>query len=132
MERSPQLRGRFRSRIRRRTLAVSAGAVALALAAAGCAGTSSSAAGTTPVSGGTATWAEQPSDTPDYIFPFTSSEFISVSNLEDFGYLMYRPLYWFGTGAAPTMNTSLSLAYPPTFSGSTVTVKLKPWKWSNG
>jgi peptide/nickel transport system substrate-binding protein len=106
--------------------------VALALAAAGCAGSSSSAAGTTPVSGGTATWAEQPSDTPNYIFPFTSSEFISVSNLEDFGYLMYRPLYWFGTGSAPTMNTSLSLAYAPTFSGSTVTIKLKPWRWSNG
>jgi peptide/nickel transport system substrate-binding protein len=106
--------------------------VALALAAAGCAGASSSAAGTTPVSGGTATWAEQPSDTPNYIFPFTSSEFISVSNLEDFGYLMYRPLYWFGTGSAPTMNTSLSLAYAPTFSGSTVTIKLKPWRWSNG
>jgi len=111
---------------------VAAGVVSLALAAAGCAGTSSSAAGTTPVSGGTATWAEQPSDTPNYIFPFTSSEFISVSNLEDFGYLMYRPLYWFGTGAAPTMNTSLSLAYAPTFNGSTVTVKLKPYKWSNG
>jgi peptide/nickel transport system substrate-binding protein len=113
---------------------VGAGVVALALAAAGCAGTgtSSSGAGTTPVSGGTATWAEQPSDTPNYIFPFTSSEFISVSNLEDFGYLMYRPLYWFGTGSAPTMNTALSLAYAPTFSGSTVTIKLKPWKWSNG
>jgi peptide/nickel transport system substrate-binding protein len=108
--------------------------VALALAAAGCASTStsSSATGTTPVSGGTATWAEQPSDTPNYIFPFTSSEFISVSNLEDFGYLMYRPLYWFGTGSAPTMNTALSLAYAPTFSGSTVTIKLKPYKWSNG
>jgi peptide/nickel transport system substrate-binding protein len=110
------------------------GVVALALAAAGCASTStsSSATGTTPVSGGTATWAEQPSDTPNYIFPFTSSEFISVSNLEDFGYLMYRPLYWFGTGSAPTMNASLSLAYAPTFSGSTVTIKLKPYKWSNG
>ena len=134
IDRSPQQRGRFRSGLRRQTLAVGASVVALALAAAGCAGTGtgSSAAGTTPVSGGTATWAEQPSDTPNYIFPFTSSEFISVSNLEDFGYLMYRPLYWFGTGSAPTMNTSLSLAYAPTFSGNTVTIKLKPYKWSNG
>jgi len=120
------------SRLRRKTLAVAAGVVSLALAMAGCASNTSSAVGTSPVSGGTATWAELPSDIPNYIFPFTSSEFISVSNLEDFGYLMYRPLYWFGTGAAPTMNTSLSLAYPPTFSGNTVTVKLKPYKWSNG
>ena len=57
------------------------GAVALALAAAGCAGSTSSAVGTTPVCGGTATWAELPSDIPNYIFPFTSSEFISESNL---------------------------------------------------
>jgi peptide/nickel transport system substrate-binding protein len=120
------------SRLRRKTLAVAAGVVSLAMVMAGCASNTSSAVGTTPVSGGTATWAELPSDIPNYIFPFTSSEFISVSNLEDFGYLMYRPLYWFGTGAAPTMNTSLSLAYPPTFSGNTVTVKLKPYKWSNG
>jgi peptide/nickel transport system substrate-binding protein len=113
-------------------LAVGVGAVALALAAAGCASTGTTARGTTPVSGGTATWAEQPSDTPNYIFPFTSSEFISVSNLEDFGYLMYRPLYWFGTGAAPTLNPSLSLASYPTFSGNQVTITLKHYKWSNG
>ncbi len=120
------------SRLRSKTLTMAAGVIALAMVAAGCAGTSSSAVGTTPVSGGTATWAELPSDIPNYIFPFTSSEFISVSNLEDFGYLMYRPLYWFGTGAAPTMNTSLSLAYAPTFSGNKVTITLKKYMWSNG
>jgi peptide/nickel transport system substrate-binding protein len=105
---------------------------ALALVAAGCASTGTSAVGTTPVKGGTAIWAEQPSDTPNYIFPFTSSAYISVSNLEDFGYLMYRPLYWFGTGAAPTLNSSLSLANYPTFNGTKVTITLKHWKWSNG
>jgi peptide/nickel transport system substrate-binding protein len=120
------------SRLGGKTLAVAAGVVALALAAAGCAGSGSSTAGTTPVSGGTATWAEQPSDTPNYIFPFTSSEFISVSNLNDFSYMLYRPLYWFGTGAAPTLNNSLSLANPPTFSGNQVTITLKHYMWSNG
>jgi peptide/nickel transport system substrate-binding protein len=120
------------SKLRSKTLAVVVGLVALTLGAAGCAGSSSSTTGTTPVSGGTATWAELPSDIPNYIFPFTSSEFISVSNLEDFGYLMYRPLYWFGTGAAPTLNSSLSLANAPTFNGNQVTVTLKPYKWSNG
>jgi peptide/nickel transport system substrate-binding protein len=105
---------------------------ASALVAAGCASSNNTATGTTPVTGGTATWAELPSDTPNYIFPFTSSEFISVSNLEDFGWLMYRPLYWFGTGSAPTVNTSLSLADPPTFNGNKVTITLKNYKWSNG
>jgi peptide/nickel transport system substrate-binding protein len=118
--------------LRSKTLAVGAGAVALALAAAACSSSSPSTTGTTPVSGGTATWAEQPSDTPNYIFPFTSSEFISVSNLEDFGYMLYRPLYWFGTGSAPTLNSSLSLANYPTFNGNQVTITLKNYKWSNG
>jgi peptide/nickel transport system substrate-binding protein len=113
-------------------LAMGVAVVASALVAAGCASSNNTPTGTTPVSGGTATWAEQPSDIPNYIFPFTSSEFISVSNLEDFGYMLYRPLYWFGTGSAPTVNTSLSLANPPTFNGNQVTITLKPYKWSNG
>src|ERR1700683_2719039 len=129
---TPDHQRRCISRLRRKTLAVGASVVALALAMAGCAGSSASTTGTTPVSGGTATWAELPSDIPNYIFPFESSEFISVSNSSDFNQMLYRPLYWFGTGAAPTMNTSLSLAYAPTFSGNTVTIKLKPYKWSNG
>jgi peptide/nickel transport system substrate-binding protein len=113
-------------------LAVGVAVVASALVAAGCASSSPSAVGTTPVTGGTATWAELPSDTPNYIFPFTSSEYISVSNLEDFGWMLYRPLYWFGQGTAPTLNNSLSLANPPSFSGNQVTITLKPYKWSDG
>jgi peptide/nickel transport system substrate-binding protein len=112
--------------------AVTAGAAACALVTAGCASTSSSAVGTTPVSGGTAVWAEQPSDVPNYIFPFESSAYISVSNGADFNMMLYRPLYWFGTGAAPTLNTSLSLANYPTFSGKQVTITLKHYVWSNG
>src|ERR1700691_4942583 len=135
IDRSPQQRGRFRSGLRRQTLAVGA-SVALALAAAGCAGTGtgSSAAGTTPVVGGTATFAEQPSDTPNYIFPFTSSAYISVSNLNLFQYLLYRPLYYFGSGAQPTVNTLKSLANLPVWSngGKTVTITLKHFMWSNG
>jgi peptide/nickel transport system substrate-binding protein len=113
-------------------LAVGVAVVASALVAAGCSSSSTSAVGTTPVSGGTATWAELPADVPNYIFPFTSSSYISVSNLEDFGWMLYRPLYWFGTGAAPTLNSSLSLANYPTFNGDKVTITLKPYKWSNG
>ncbi len=53
-------------------------------------------------------------------------------NAEDFQYLMYRPLYWFGNGASPTLNTSLSLADMPVYSGNNVTITMKDWKWSNG
>jgi peptide/nickel transport system substrate-binding protein len=106
--------------------------MACALGAAGCANSSSTAAGTTPVSGGTAVFAEQPSATPNYIFPYTSSTYISDLNLFDFQYLMYRPLYWFGVGANPVVNYSLSLANPPVFSGTKVTITLKHYVWSNG
>jgi peptide/nickel transport system substrate-binding protein len=114
-------------------MSASGAAVAVALVAAGCSSTSpSTSANGAKQSGGTAVFAEPPSTTPNYIFPFTSSAYISVVNLEDFGYLMYRPLYWFGNGAQPTVNTSLSLASLPTWSGNTATIKLKHYMWSNG
>jgi peptide/nickel transport system substrate-binding protein len=117
------------------------GGIALAAASitvlAACSSSSSgSASGTsssgTAIAGGTATWAEPPSDTPNYIFPFTSSAYISVTNIDQFEFLMYRPLYWFGNGTSPTLNTSLSLANPPVFNGLNVTITLKPYMWSNG
>ena len=133
--------GAFQARHRRRPrviLAAACGAAAIALTAAACGsggggGNGASApTGGTPISGGTATFALPPSTTPNYIFPFTSSTFFSVTNAETFQYLMYRPLYWFGNGASPTLNTSLSLANPPVYKGNNVTITMKGWKWSNG
>jgi peptide/nickel transport system substrate-binding protein len=118
--------------LRRKTLAVAVGVAAVATVAAGCSSSSPSAVGTTPISGGTAVFAEPPSSTPNYIFPFTSSTYCSDINTFDFQYLMYRPLYWFGVGAAPTVNYPLSVAYPPSYSGTQVTIKLRNYKWSDG
>jgi peptide/nickel transport system substrate-binding protein len=135
--------GAFPSTRRRRArglLAATCGVAAIAITAAACG--SSGTSGTTnngaapatgtPTNGGTATYALPPSTTPNYIFPFTSSSDFSVSNSQYFQYLMYRPLYWFGNGASPTLNSSLSLADAPTYSGKNVTINLKGWKWSNG
>ena len=33
----------------------------------------------------------------DYIFPFMNLAYFTVANIEQFQYLMYRPLYWFGS-----------------------------------
>ena len=68
-----------------RYLSATAAAAALALAAAGCSSrcTSNSSTGATTgakVKGGTAVYALPPSTTPNYIFPFTSSAYISVVN----------------------------------------------------
>jgi peptide/nickel transport system substrate-binding protein len=114
------------------------GVVVLVLAtgalAAGCSSGSTGTAASTSSSQTTATWAEAPQTSPNYIFPFMSLEFFSVANSEQFQYLMYRPLYWFGQGATPNLNPSLSLADNPTYSNNntTVTLNLKPYKWSNG
>jgi peptide/nickel transport system substrate-binding protein len=132
MGRSPKHRGRFRFRLRSRILVAGTAAAACALVAAGCSSSSPSSSGTTPVSGGTAVFAEAPAAPPTYIFPYISSTYSSDVNSFDFQFLMYRPLYWFGVGAQPVLNTSLSLAGAPTFDGTKVTIKLKNYKWSNG
>ena len=115
----------------RMALAV-AGVAALALVAGACSSSKSASSGTTPLKGGTAVMSEPPSQTPNYILPFMDPSVSTNQNLFDFTYLMYRPLYWFGYGSQPVVNTSLSLASTPTFSGQNVTIKLKHYMWSNG
>jgi peptide/nickel transport system substrate-binding protein len=124
----------LRSRRGRAMLALGGGMAAVVLAASACSGGSSTAGGKTgaKVSGGTAVMAEPPATIPNYIFPFASSTYLTVANLGYVQHLLYRPLYWFGQGVQPLMNRTLSLAYPPTWSGNTVTIRLKPYKWSNG
>jgi peptide/nickel transport system substrate-binding protein len=107
-------------------------AAMLVLAAAGCAGGNTTPAGITPVRGGTATYALGAGSAPNYIFPFLSGQYGSVNNIDNFTQLMYRPLYWFGFSGRPLLNPALSLADPPRFSGRTVTIRLKPYRWSNG
>src|SRR5580692_12080652 len=133
---STQRHGRSGFRRRGRMLAAALGAAALALIAGACSSSTSSggssASSSAPVKGGTAVYAEAPSTPPNYIFPFASSVYASNTNIFDLDWLMYRPLYWFGNGAQPTVNNSLSLANPPTFNGTKVTITLKHYMWSNG
>src|SRR5580692_1148139 len=132
---STQRHGKSRFRGRGRILAAALGAAALAMVAGACSSTtssSSSASSSAAVKGGTAVYAEAPSTPPNYIFPFASSVYASNTNIFDLDWLMYRPLYWFGNGAQPTVNNSLSLANPPTFNGTKVTITLKHYMWSNG
>lgn len=106
------------------------GLVALALTACG----NNPSSSPQKLAGGTASYAEQPNAKPNYIFPLTSGGYFSVANLSQFQYLMYRPLYWFGEDGVVKLNSSLSLASDPVYSngGTTVTMKLKGWKWSDG
>jgi peptide/nickel transport system substrate-binding protein len=101
--------------------------------------TASLAKATTPTSSKsgkvtTATWAEAPLSPPNYIFPFMGLQYFNVSNINQFQYLMFRPLYWFGVNATPNLNLSLSLAKVPKYSnqGTSVTISLRSYRWSNG
>ncbi len=87
-----------------------------------------------PPSGGTAYWAELPGQAPNWIFPFSSSDFATSYNQQQFQQLMYRPLYDMVLRSTIVLDTAESLADPPVFShgGRVVTIPLKGWKWSNG
>jgi peptide/nickel transport system substrate-binding protein len=127
--------GSGRRSIRGLGVLAAAATVVLVLAACGGGGGGASTGSQgAKMPGGTAYWAEAPQATPNYIFPFAQFADFSVANLTQFQELMYRPLYWFGKGAAPVLDLTRSLANNPTYSkGNTVvTVKLKGWKWSNG
>ncbi|MBO0701540.1 MAG: ABC transporter substrate-binding protein [Candidatus Dormibacteraeota bacterium] len=81
----------------------------------------------------TATWAEPASTTPNDIFPFLPASAFSVINGE-LQHMLYRPLYFFGENGSVGINEQLSLGQLPTYSGSgtTVTIALKSYRWSNG
>src|SRR5579875_2086439 len=88
-----------------------------------------------PQHAGTVTWAESPGSAPNWIFPVYTAAADLTNDISQFEQLMWRPLYWFSNGTAPTQTPSMSLANMPTWSNGdkTVTVTLKSnYKWSDG
>ncbi len=90
-----------------------------------------------PVSGGTVNFAGYVGEGPSYLFPMYTSSYWDVGYVPWFSYLMWRPLYVWGTDGKPLFNAQRSLAYRPAFStnaaGDTVAaITLKPWRWSDG
>src|SRR5215469_2099243 len=125
---------------RRGSTALSAFSAAACLAAllAACGPVTSAAPGgaSAPVGhGNTVTYALRPGAQAGYIFPYISAQngsFFTVYNVNDFQYLLYRPLYWFGKGTSPYLNPALSLAKPPIYHGQEVRIQLKRnYKWSD-
>jgi len=125
-----------RGRLARAWRALPAVVVAAALMAA-C-GSSTSSRAPRGFQGHTVTFALQPGNNPTYILPLVGSANFTLVNEDQFEWLSYRPLFWFGgVGDTTAFNPAESLAYRPTFSvdaaGQTVaTVRLKPWRWSDG
>jgi peptide/nickel transport system substrate-binding protein len=128
----------------RRFVPVAAATVCFALALAACGGSSGGIKLNSNSGGGSsggsssakdvATFALPAGSTPNWIFPMIDPAHSSIDNRNQFQYLMYRPLYWFGNGAATTLNPKLSLADAPKYAADhkSVTITLKNYKWSNG
>jgi len=89
---------------------------------------------TRPKQGGIVTWACAPGFPPAVIFPFTPAERMGTRNILEFQALMYRTLYYFGSDGTPEVDYANSIGEAPQWStdGRTVTLRVKPWKWSNG
>lgn len=88
------------------------------------------------VKGGTATVALSPGDKFNFILPLLSYEYATGANIEYSEYLMWRPLYWFGSPGHVGLNNQYSLAEPAqiktTAGTTTATIKLKKYRWSDG
>ena len=74
--------------------------------------------------------------TPDQIFPvFTGAQY-TVVNEQDFQWLMYRPLLWYGgqPGNEFGLYNEVSLADAPVYSDhdTVVTITMKKYDWSDG
>src|SRR5215467_2256022 len=83
---------------------------------------------------GTITVAEPPGATPTWIFPVTPGANGSVYTAYSFQYEMWRPTSWFPNGSSQKEDPAMSLASKPQWNSTdtTVTIKYKNWKWSDG
>ncbi len=91
----------------------------------------------TRVSGGTAVIALTPTDSQfNFIFPLLNFSNDTFANVAYSQYLMWRPLYWFGSPGHVGVNDKESLADPVTVTtagGKTIaTIALRTYRWSDG
>ena len=113
------------------TMAVAASALSIGLVAP----TVSGAASTPKALTGTITIAEGAQAAPNFILPFVGpGDGFSVTNMNQFQMLMYRPLFWFGAPGSAAWVPSLSLASltPSTGASAVYTINLKGWKFADG
>lgn len=118
------------SRAARRAAALTA-VGALALAACGSSTTSPSTA--KAITGGTASFAESPGASPNYIFPIDPAADSSVFNITQFQDLMWQPLY--STLLEPKIDYTISLASAPVFTknDTVATINMSHnYTWTNG
>jgi len=86
------------------------------------------------VAGGTVFFTEGSDATPNYIFPMYTFSVCSTTNSDQLMNMLYFPLYTYGEDYRPTIDYDHSIGQAPVTSngGKTYTIKLNPYKWSDG
>jgi peptide/nickel transport system substrate-binding protein len=118
-------------------LALASVACLTLLAACSSSSSPGGAVSATRIKGGTATIALNQTDGVfNYVFPLLNFDNDTFANVTYSQYLMWRPLYWFGSPGHVGVNFSESLADAPSVKssgGKTVaTIQLKAYRWSDG
>src|ERR1700683_4985337 len=92
------------------------------------------AAGAASGKAGSITFGYLSADAPNWIMPVIPVTDNSVYNVFVFEWQLWRPTWFTPEGSTPTVDEPLSVANAPTWSNGdkTVSITLKPWKWSNG
>jgi peptide/nickel transport system substrate-binding protein len=92
------------------------------------------AAGTASGKAGAITFGYLAADAPNWIMPILPAADNSVYNSFVFEWQLWRPTWFTWNGSSPAVNAALSVANAPTWSNGdkTMTISLKPWKWSGG
>jgi peptide/nickel transport system substrate-binding protein len=126
---------RIRGKVR--LLAIAGVVCSMTLAACSSSSQPSTSAAGGRVQGGTATLSLTQTDGVfNYIFPLLNFDNDTFANITYSQYLMWRPLYWFGSPGHVGVNEAESLAKPPVVKSSggktTATITLKPYRWSDG
>jgi len=86
------------------------------------------------VPGGTVYFTEGSDLAPNYIFPMYTFAVCSTANADQLQNMLYFPLYTYGENYRPTVDYDHSIGQAPVASngGKTYTIKLNPYKWSDG
>jgi peptide/nickel transport system substrate-binding protein len=91
-------------------------------------------AGTPTGKAATFTYGYLAANAPNWILPIIPAADNSVYNSFVFQWQMWRPTWFTWNGSSPAVDAALSPANAPVSSngGKTMTITLKPWKWSDG
>jgi len=73
---------------------------------------------------------------PNFILPLVSADYATQTNINDFQFLLWRPLYWMGGPGTVGVNYAESLGDPPVVTAdganTEISISLKSYDWSDG